>query len=228
MLQERTNIFEYQEILMGLRTRFNVSFQGTEEENLVEFGNIWRYAISHLLRWTPAEAEKYLDENIVKLICLDKTLYVLGDKERACFGDYKFALRYAFPDEIKYEFREETIDDYLKVAKLGKYENDKSVAKYPKKFFSNIEGMNRANILLNYLRNTYLSDMSTEQLYSFFADSTKARSWLKKKSLEDPIIKIYMSPLDYLHRAISNKERNNLFYYTEILNKRLKKTIKKN
>ena len=214
MLTERLNIYEYEEILLGQKLNFTCSFKGDKHGNEVEVGNIWRYAITKLLKWTPQEAVKYLTKDIIKELYLDKTYVGINfDETKSFINDYRFILQYAFPDEIKYDFYQETITEYEKVAKIGIFANEKKNHKYQKKFFIDNNGFRRARIILNHVVNLYLSDMSTEELYVFF-NSFKAKKWCKDHSLELPIKLLYQNNiLDFFHESYEN---NNDFYYYNI------------
>ena len=123
---EKINIYEYEEILMGHKLNFKVSFRSSPKNNRIELANVWRYAITVLLGWTPKDAEKYLTADIVHKYCLDKT-FVAVDKnyEKKFHADYKSILQYVFPDEITYNQDEETINEYSRSAKINQYANEK-------------------------------------------------------------------------------------------------------
>lgn len=225
MISENLNIFEYEEVLMGKRQKFECSFVGTEREKYIEIGNIWRYAITHLLKWTPEEALVYLTDDIVKELHLDKTLKAIGYEKngRKCIVDYSFILQHAFPDKIKFDIRKEAIAEYEKIAKIGKWANDNEPFKYPKKFFLDCDGIIRANCLLLYVTSLYLSDMTISEQYEFFSDTSKAKRWLKKKCLDSPIKLIYKNPLEYFHDSLPYNQKDEYIYYKEIANQAYKR-----
>ncbi len=215
MLTERLNIFEYEEVLMGVRKNFICSFKGTFKENCEEVGNIWRYAVTHLLKWSPKEAEKYMTDKIVDMLCLDKTLAGIGfNRTGSYISDYRFVLQYAFPKEIQFDERKQAIAEYDRVAKIGKWEYDDVPYKFPKKFFVDNSGIDRARYLLEYVVGLYLAGrMSQEDLYEFFSKKQKASRWLASKKLEVPIKIIYESPLDFFHYSLPIAEKDDFLYY---------------
>ena len=215
MLSAETNIYEYEQLLMGQRTRFEVSFKGTPEENRAEVGNVWRYAVEHLLRWSPEVALRNLDSDTVKALYLDKTLEVDGigyDLKKSYIKDYRFILQYAFPESIKYDLRAETIAEYEHVAGLGKWKNDYNEYKYAKRFFSGNNGILRAGILMRHVCNLYLGDMSKKDKYIFFANYSSACKWLDEKCLKTPLTSIYSSPLEYFHDSLPLSEKSEILY----------------
>ncbi len=213
MLDERTNIYEYEQILMGQRDSFQVSFKGTLAENQVEVGNIWRYAITKLLGWTPEQALKNLNNEIVDSLMLNKTFVGLGfDREHSFISDYRFILQHAFPDEIRYDMYTETIAEYERIAKLGIWKNDKNNYKFPKSFFVDENGADRAKILFRYALDTYMGDYTIEEKYKFFADRIKATKWINSRKLGKPYRVMYSTPLDFLHDALPFKDKDMFLY----------------
>ena len=212
MVTEAINIFEYEQLLMGQRLNFQLSFKGNDTENKKEVGNIWRYAITHLLGWTPEEALKNLNNETVDRLLLNKTFCGLNfDREHSYIADYRFILQYAFPDKIKYDGYAETIAEYEKFAKIGKWSHDPANYKQPKRFFSDGDGIQRANWCLRYVTNLYMGDMTNEEKYRFFADTENAIEWIKGKNLLRAMDYLYEEPLPYFHAA--NSERDPFMYY---------------
>ncbi len=239
MNTEKENIYEYEQILIGNSMRFKSSFRGTKEENLKEAGAIWRYAITELLGWTPKQAEKYLDESVVKMLCLDKTYNGIDiDPKKMYLGGYEFILKYAFPDEIKFNFEAQTIDEYEKVNCIGKYKayskEDKDL-RYPKKFFTDDNGTRRAAILLNNAINKYLRHMTKEELYDFFGNKSKANKWLREINLAIPVTIMYGTPFEYFHNSLdsgfgkgrhNNLQQDDFLYYAKAIENTCNQMIK--
>ncbi len=216
MLTERLNIYEYEEVLTGKKQNFICSFKGSRKDNEIEVGNIWRYAITQLLKWTPVEADKYLTMDIVNMLCLDKTFCGIDfDPSYEFMGDFKFVLKYAFPDDIKYSLKEQAISEYEHVMKMGKWANSEENYRFPKKFFLNNDGIERALYLLNYVISLFLSDMSIEELYDFFADQRKATRWLNMKKLGVPLKYAFQDPLEYFHESLSWDNKEPFYYYNK-------------
>ena len=225
MISESLNIFEYEQILMGQRLNFGCSFKGTYKENCIAVGNVWRYAVTHLLKWTPQEAAKYMTAEIVEMLCLDKTFKAIGFKPKCSYiGDYRFVLQYAFPDEIKFDMRKQAINEYQRVAGIGRWAGEKEEHRFPKKFFLDNNGIERANIVFNYVISLYLGDMSVPELYQFFSKKREALAWLKDKRLDAPLKLIYNDPIEYLHCSLPYSKRDNLLYYNIRVNDLYEKT----
>ena len=219
MVPAELNIYEYENILMKKTKSFKCSFEGSFQENCIEVGVIWRYAITRLLKWTPQQALKYLSADIVNMLRLDKTFPAINYNPKKDFAqDYRFVLQYAFPGEISFSKTDEAISEYEHIAKIGKWANDKEDYRCPKNFFRDNEGISRASILLNYVISLYLGDMSTDDLYDFFADTKSAKKWLKEKQLTIPLTVIYTNPLEYLHYSLPADLKDDLLFYAHYLN----------
>lgn len=234
MIDEYLNIYEYEEMLMGKISKFKCSLQKEEntlEENRREAGRIWRYAIVNILHWTPDEAVRYLNYDIVKMLHLDKTFDAIGFVKTNNFNpDFRFALQYAFPEEksCQLDLRKQALTEYNRVAKLGEWASDPVSYKYPKKFFIGESGMKRASYLMQHVVNTYLKGaMDRYEIYAFFANYNEAKRWLIQKSLGSPVTIMYNTPLDYFHFSMTGDEQDDVLYHIHVINELYKSEVKK-
>ena len=212
MYSEKLNIYEYEEVLTGSKKDFNCSFRGDSKENEAAVGNIWRYAILNILHWTPQMAVMYLNDDIIDKLQLNKTFIAIGYERGSIYkNDYRFILQFAFP-EIKYDFKEQTIAEYEKIAKIGRFLNNEEKKKYSKKFFIGTDGIKRAQILMRYVISLYLSSYTIPELYRFFS-AKKAVRWLQNRRLGTPLKLIYTTPLEYFHDSLKIDQRDDVTYY---------------
>ena len=217
--KQRGVIFDYENLLLGRSHRFSehmFSDRQPLEYRRKKAGLIWNYAITHYLGWTAKEAVLYMTSDIAEKLLLNRVYkHIEVDPARVFFRDYRFILQYAFPGEIKYDIRTEAIAVYERVCKLGKWCNNTENYRYPKKFFSGIEGQQRADTLLNYVVAMYMGDRSSEEMYDFFSQHAKAKKWITAKCLDVPLDLIYNDePLDYFHTAIDERVKDDLLYYS--------------
>ena len=199
--------------------RENKDYGLSYRERCVAAGNIWRYAITKILGWTPQQAVVYLTSDIVKTLQLDKTLPGIDKYPgRDYFQDYRFVLQYAFPGVIKYDLKDETIAEYEHAGKLGKWANDTSAHKIPKCFWLDADGIERSNILLRHVIALYLGgSMNRDELYEFFSNKRKAKAWLNSKKLNKVLEYIYPTPLAYFHDSLPYNEQDDVTYYNYVL-----------
>ena len=209
-------IFEYENILMGKKRNFEVSFNGTLEERRKTAGIVWRYAIEGLLGWTAEQALLFLDQDIIKTLKLNLT-YCKIDYEYSAkkFFDLRFILQYAFPECIKYDLEEDARSEYERVAKLGPWEGSTETYKFHKNYFSGLDGIKRAAVVLNYAISIDLSDLDTFEKYKFFGNKKGATAWLMKKEIETNVKSLYSTPLEYLHYSLPADEANSIYYLNE-------------
>lgn len=197
------------------------------EDDKQAMAAIWRFAIENLLHIKPEEAGYILDKKLVRALHLNTTEFVFKDNFACHFG-YFYILAYAYPDIYSDPFRNETMDAYFRVAKKGRYINSKINYKYPNEFFTDIMVSKRMYYICNYLVETYLGNIaSSKELYDFFADEKKARAFLVSHSLASAsnrqVYSAYTSALSFFHYNVSEKFRNDLYYFQILLKQEIKK-----
>ena len=229
MVTESENIYEYEELLLGKRDRFEISLQAPLlRDRRIEAGNIWRYAVTHLLKWTPEQAAVYMTESLARMLYLDKTYEKTGFKKTIDgTPDFRVLLSYAFPKRIRIDEKAEAIEEYKHKAKLEKWGNECVPYEYPKGFFIGKEGIQRATWLLEYVINLYLRDnMTNKDLYAFFAPKKKAKKWLASKDLDYPLKIIYKNALDYYHYSLAFEYRDDFLYNFHRINEVYKEKVR--
>ena len=222
-------LYEYEELLMGRINNFSYAFSGTLKDRQHAAGVIWRYAIEHLLKWSPSEACNNLTDKIVSDLKLDKCYPGIGFNKKTDFHvNYKFILQYAFPESITWNLKDEAIFCYERSAKLGRFKHSKEDVRLPKMFYMNTDGLERIRVLLLYVENLYLTDMSNEEQYGFFANTTEAKRFLKEKKLTTAFrFSTYETPLEYHHYSMPAHLRSNLYFYANRANELCSNEIKK-
>lgn len=226
-------IFDYENLLLGRTQKLTeglISDEETVESRRKKAGFIWRYAITHYLKWTSLEAVHYMTDEIVEKLMLNKFYKKMEiDPERTIFGDYRFILQYAFPGEVKYDIGIEAFEVYQRCYKIGRWRNNTEEYKLPKKFFYGPEGEQRANAILNNLVSLYLGDKSTEELYDKFSRKPSGRKWIREKHLGEPLTQIYDNePLEFFHAAMDESRKDDLFYYAAKIRDTVEKEMKTN
>lgn len=192
---------------------FKVLFKGSPAESELELNFIVRYVVLKMLRWDPKYAANNLTDEILEITCLKKAIRAAGMNPKK---DLEKIIHNAFPNEIHFDFRQDTIKKFCRAAKLGPYKNDTGTYKSPKDFYSGKEGIDRANICISFLVDLYLSDMTIRERYAFFADTKMALKWLRKYHLDVAIRSLYLNvpdaPLEYYHYSLKTYERDDFLY----------------
>lgn len=225
MSAESLALFEYGEILMGKKSGFDVTFRGSLEDKRRTAGVIWRYAIEKILGWSPEQAAIYMNDELIKTLRLDTTFGYMdyGTNDNIYF-DIRFVLQYAFPEKIKYSLEDDAKNEYERIMKLGKWENDTEKHQFHKNYFKGPDGERRAAVVLNCAINSFLPDVTNLELYEFFADRGSANVWLKKNEIESGKKNLYNTPLEYLHYALPPERSNSVYFLNAWLKADFEKT----
>lgn len=214
-MRDNSAVHEYQEVLAGQKKNMTFVFkQGADAENKSKVGEIWRYAIDEILKWDPETAVDFLNNKIVEALKLNKTYHAVGLLYRKNEQiDFKEILQYAYPGRIKYDSNASMIERYekmLKAAKNGKKSN------FPKDYFKNSDGINKAIYLIRYASDAYLGAMQPDEKVRFFADADKSKAFINERLLTVPA-KLFKTPLDYYHESIKQNSEKEMIYENEIL-----------
>ena len=128
-----------------------------------------------------------------------------------------------YPEQIHISRHELVLNVYQKVL------SDKLI-KYPKKFFLEADGEVNACICLLYAINQEMPSHNIEDLYAFFCNRPKVTRFLRNVRLNAPCHSIFEYPIDFLHAALPDNQKNELCYRYErfkMLLKEQKDIIKK-
>lgn len=212
-LSKETVIYEYEEILMGKKNAFSLSFLGNDDENTQSLITIWRYAISHLLHWSVEDALTFMNMDIAQKLCLNKT-FIYFKNVNPKNVDFQVLLRQIYPKKAMTSLIEETIDEYEHVLHRGRWEYEKEPYKFPKKFFLDDKGVERSAIILNYAISYSLGTATKQELYELFSNKKEANAWLMEQRLEKVSKQLYDSHLDYFHFSISENMKCDFLYYS--------------
>lgn len=216
MADDSAVIFEYENILMGKQKNFNCSFSGSVEKKRMAVGEIWRYAVLHILHWTPEMALKNMSVSLMNELLLDRTLSQIDSPfVRKKPIDFRYIFNIAFPKNIHFDVFNETLDSYTHVLHIEKYSHVKDDLPYhfPRNFFTDEQGAQRASICLNYAVNRFIGDLTYIERYELFADKSKAGKFLSRAMLSSVSRIMYDCPLDYYHYSLPEDERDYLLYY---------------
>lgn len=221
--EERNIRYEYEQVLMGKRALYTITVKddATLKRNI---RIVWRYAIEDLLHWTPEEAAKYMTISLATKLHLKQLNMHLPYELQINSGvNFKKVIAFVYPKEYKYDLKADAIDMYEKACGLGKYKNER-IHRWTKHIFDERnDGYEKAQILLNYVIELYLSHMTITELYRYFDESGNA--FLKKCNLVSVKDRFFTSPLEYLHYSLPWEKQNNMLYYELKLKKLTKQKI---
>lgn len=209
-------LFEYEDVLMGKKKNFDVSFSKNAGDPEKVTGIIWRYAVEKLLGWTPEQALMYMNQKLIKALKLDLTYCRINyEYSTTKYFDLRYILQFAFPESIHYDLEADARREYERVAKLGRWEHDTEPYKFHKNYFVGPDGVKRAAVVLNYAISLDLQDLDSFQLYRFFSKKGEATAWLIKKEIETNVKALYETPLEYLHYSLPPERKDNVLFINE-------------
>ncbi|MGN0241425.1 MAG: hypothetical protein ACI4CS_07040 [Candidatus Weimeria sp.] len=221
-------LYEYESILMGKQKIFLLSFSEHTPDKKKAFQVVWRYALEKILKWTPEDALVNIDRNIMNKLKLDRTLKCVGINTNGRL-DFREILSYVYPERISNSIEEQTKNEVERVLKLGKwsYIKDPELGKFHKGFFSGEDGAKKAAVAINMVTEIYLSDLSPEDRYRFFADREKAEAFITEMKLAPVMKNFYEDPLDYYHYSLPIDRKDMMLYYEYRVHEAVKKAAEK-
>ena len=218
---DRKIVEEYEKFLFGGSASF--SFLNNTEASKNEYmGRAFYYVCHDILKWNGRESLLYLNQDIIikfRLGELYNTLYSL--KSATTTMNIKQMLSYAFPDEIKYDIKNDAYDEFCKVMHLEEWENSRENFKYRKNFFTGKDAVEHANCILQFSRDMFLPELDKLELYEFFSNRSRVGRWLSKMKLGPAISKVYYNPLDYLHFSLPWTDENLVYYINETIKQKI-------
>ena len=203
----------------------NSYFSYSPEQNEKEAIELFRYVFGEVLHWTPDDIRNRLTMDIIDKLKLKKPYgKFLFPRELSARGDYWYIAKKCYPDRI----HGASIEDIWKMEYLKVLDN--RCGKFPKNYFTESEGQLRAKVFLLHQLNGTVRFESAEELYMFFADSATATKYLDSLKLKTPLEVLFHSPLEYLHEALPEVQRDEfLFKFAEFteMDKKFKKQEQK-
>ena len=200
-------MFEYELILLGKKNSFSPYFFNYNAEFNEKMAlQVFKYAIEGFLKWTPKEAELYLNENIINLMKLDSIVrFIRFPAELDPNKDFFYIVHLLYPNVVKFNSRELILKTYKDVLSGKLY-------KFPKEYLSGSMGVTRACICFQYMVSQFLPFNNIEEMYKFFSTTNGVKA-LKKYRLYAICTDIFDYPIDFLHESLSNKQKNEFFYH---------------
>ena len=204
-MQNMGLLMEYEDILLKKRKDFSATYIG-QNASQKDIKELFQYVFENLLEWTPEMARDYLTMDIIQKLHLMRPLRKLEYPPEINIDQDLFSVAWmVYPEQIHISRHELVLNVYQKVL------SDKLI-KYPKKFFLEADGEVNACICL---------------LYAINQEITR---FLRNVRLNAPCHSIFEYPIDFLHAALPDNQKNELCYRYErfkMLLKEQKDIIKK-
>jgi hypothetical protein len=223
--QKMALILEYEEILVGKRRQFSTYYfnENSDRNNSIAV-EIFRYLIEKILGWDPETAEQKVDFELLKTYKLDKYLSYINftnepngkarfytseengeSHKRMVKSDIQVLLKYVFGDRYYVDERTMIIETYMELL-------NGTLKKFPKHFFDVInDGKLKVAICLQHAIDLQKNFDSIEDVYRLFGDRNILK-WLDKWRLRDIAEQFYSCPIDFLHDALPETQKDEVFY----------------
>ena len=198
---------EYESILLKKKKNYSCSFFNYDNKSINQKNAliIIRYALEDFLHWTPKDIEQNLNMEIMRAMKIDTLLkHIEIPHELNMERDLFYIAHLLYPDQCPYNPKAQTIKVYHDVLSRKLY-------RYPKSFFEDIGGIERAKLCLINMIQNYIFPHNVEELYQLFSEDTIGKT-LKKYCLLDACNMIFESPLDFLHESLSMDQKNDFCY----------------
>lgn len=199
-------IYEYEEILLGQKTGFTTAyFMYSDECNHRTALAVFRHVFETYLKWDPEDIKERISWDILERMKVNSLVrYIMFPPEIDEEKDLFYIASLLYPRTIKNDFKKSCLMAYKKVL------NNKN-EKLPKGFLSENEGLLRGHICLQYVLNDLMNFESLEELYGHFASSNGVKT-LKKYRLSGMCTDFYETPLDFVHNALPEHQKNEFLY----------------
>ena len=203
-------IYEYDELMIGNRRSISPDFFsfGDSANETMALG-IMKYAFETYLRWDPIDLRDRIDTELLKSLRLLPLLrYIRFSEELDPNTDLFYIVWKIYPWTVNYSYEERVFRVYRNVLN-GK------ICRFPKEFFSGTEGETRAKLCFRYMLEHIMPFPSVNEMYRFFG---MRKSWeaLQKAKLSVMCRDLFGDPLEYLHAALPESQRNEMFYNREL------------
>lgn len=169
---------------------------------------VFRHVFENILQWSPDVAFANMSMQLIKDLRLNNEWNNLDlPREIRQFSSTKYVIAMLYPRKFMQLFSVETLAIQVYRSSL---EQRRGI--FPKNYFLDENGRQKAQICLRYMLNNYVKFNSIEKIYEEFANTEVIQKVLKSYGLDLPARTLYKTPLDYLHDSLSPQQKNNLYY----------------
>lgn len=214
-------LIEYEEILLGKRQEFSSLYvqKGAKPEIVA---GLLRYAFNNLLGWTPEEVKNYATMEMVGKLRLGNAVKKLSFPAELSMGREKnmfYLVSLMYPEKYGMIKRDIILAAYKAVL-------SGELPKIPKNFFFKADSQLYTAICLQYAISMNITVRSIKELYAKFADNAWAWNFLKKARLDVPCRDMYRYPVEMLHDALDEEQKNDLYYHYYLFKASLDKAVR--
>lgn len=186
------------------------------DEGLVNAVILLKYVFECILDWSPYMIRDYFTPEISEWLQLDNCVSKIPFPiELDQSKDYFYVAHYLYPKTLPYNKKKTVLDIYDR-------KRMKNIT-LPRGFFSDKEGKDNFDICLKYVISEKFYTMESKDIYEFFSDSKRARSFMIENNLITPCDTHYSSILEAVHSVLPEGDKNDTLYHFITLKNYLKK-----
>ena len=203
-------ITEYENRLLGKSNNLIQLLNQTGDDPVIQDKKariILKFVFEEIFHWTPDEAADMFSKEVIdKMQLQDVVKKITFPPEMDRTVDFYYYVWRVYPKSDTTNTKERTLKAFRqRIAGERK--------KLPKEFFTDRNGMLRAEICFNYV----LGDIgytTIKELYELMSN-WRGMAVIRKYGLQDPCMMYYKTPVDYLHHSLATSQRNEFFcqYY---------------
>lgn len=209
ILNQSTGIIsEYEEILEGTRQVFSVNYlrNGTSPEAVRD---LLQFVFIEVLGWSPSMIHDYISPELIQMLKLESIVKKVDfppELDRTKDLYYISTICYGSKDTAGPSKKERILTQYHRVL-------DGELTKYPKGFWLTPDNEFYMQTCLLDAINREIAVSSIDELYYYFADRTKAASFLESQKLMAPCRDFFDGdPLKMLHALLPEEDRSEACY----------------
>lgn len=169
-----------------------------------------RHLIEDILKWTPEMARDCLTPELLETWHLGSLLnMIVFPKELDKRYDLYYIASQIWPERIKIEPEQIYIGLYKRIIEPI----NGSLAKYPKEYFSDSEGICKACVCFRYAIEHKIQFSSVEDMYMYFGDVRKCSAFMRQYKLMLPSNMFFSTYVQYLHTSLPKHQRKEMLYF---------------
>ena len=206
-MTDRELQIEYENIILGKKRNYSSAIFGSPNKEINQKNAIciMKYAFESFLNWSPEDVKRLINPKIIRLMKLENVIkYIQFPGELNPKTDLFYIAHLMYPNIIHYNSREITLKVYKDIL-------NKKIYRFPKDFFEDDEGVNRARLCFRYMVQNYFHFHNLEEMYEYFA-SSKGKKALKEYQLLSVCDVLYSHPLDYMHDSLIEEQQDEFLY----------------
>ncbi len=213
---------DYEAVLLGNKKSYRLKDPTeTDKEAMQSAKYLMRFVFDELLHWSPMEVKHYFNADIIEMFKLDNCMEKANmeyPKELTIGSDYFFIASWLYPDKVPY--------NKTKIV-TGLYEDVlDGRSQFSNRFFQGTDGKENFKICMFYSLSKEFFSKPISYIYEYFTAQDKASRFMKKVKLYNHFLKFYDDPLEAVHDALPDADKDETLYTFSRFNIEYGKTYK--